>query len=252
MKVLALDTCFGAVSVALTWVAPGCEPMQRVAYEERTAGHAERLMPMVAEVMEQGRKAGGPAFAELDRIAVTMGPGTFTGVRTGIAAARSLALSAAVPVCGASTLAVMAVRAAASAFAAGPAGKLAVAVDARRGEVYLECFDAGTSTSTSAALQSLSAPAVLPLDEALYALESLAGGAWIVAGSGAPLLAAAAAAGDQRHAALRIEAILPSLEPRASELAAMAAALPVLETVRPLYLRPPDARPQKGNILPRA
>lgn len=250
MKVLALDTCFGAVSVALTWVAPGCEPMQRVAYEERTAGHAEQLMPMVAEVMEQGRKAGGPAFAELDRIAVTMGPGTFTGVRTGIAAARALALSAAVPVCGASTLAVMAVRAAASAFAAGPAGKLAVAVDARRGEVYLECFDAGTSTS--AALQSLSAPAVLPLDEALDALESLAGGAWIVAGSGAPLLAAAAAVGDQRHAALRIEAILPSLEPRASELAAMAAALPVLETVRPLYLRPPDARPQKGYILPRA
>ena len=89
MNVLAIDTCLGAVSVAVRWRDAGGEWRMRDAYEARTAGHAERLMPMTKEVMG----AAGLAFSDLQHIAVTVGPGSFTGVRAGVAAARGLALA---------------------------------------------------------------------------------------------------------------------------------------------------------------
>ena len=92
MNVLAFDTCLGAVSVAVRWQGPGGDWLTRHAHEARERGHAERLMPMIAEVMEDA----GLAFSDLDRIAVTVGPGTFTGVRVGVAAARGLALASGV------------------------------------------------------------------------------------------------------------------------------------------------------------
>ena len=104
MNVLAFDTCLGAVSVAVRWQGPGGDWLTRHAHEARERGHAERLIPMMAEVMEEA----GLAFSDLHRIAVTVGPGTFTGVRVGVAAARGLALASGVAVVGTTTLAVMA------------------------------------------------------------------------------------------------------------------------------------------------
>src|SRR6202049_1267733 len=127
MNVLAFDTCLGAVSVAVRWQGPAGDWLTRHAHEARERGHAERLMPMMAEVMDEAELA----FSDLDRIAVTVGPGTFTGVRVGVAAARGLALASGAALVGATTLAVMAHQAS---ELLGPARRgeraLAVAVDA--------------------------------------------------------------------------------------------------------------------------
>lgn len=240
MNVLALDSCFGAVSVAVAWLRDRDVPgrVVRERYEVLATGHAERLMPMIAEVMEEAQLEGGPGFAALDRIAVTTGPGTFTGVRTGIAAARALALATGKPVCGASSLVVM-MRRVAMELDQRRQQRVAIAVDARRGEVYLQCFE-------GVGARALSGPQLLPIARAVTLLETF-GRAWIAAGSGGSLLAAAA---DQLE--LEVDAVFPALEPHASDLAHMADELPVLSTVTPLYLRPPDAKPQMSKILPRA
>ncbi|NJO33683.1 MAG: tRNA (adenosine(37)-N6)-threonylcarbamoyltransferase complex dimerization subunit type 1 TsaB [Rhodospirillales bacterium] len=129
MNVLAFDTCLGAVSAAVRWRSAQGEWLLHEAYEECSTGHAERLFPMIAAVMD----GAGLALSAIDRIAVTLGPGTFTGVRVGVAAARAFALTPGRTVVGATSLVVMAHRAN---LLIGPerAGRpLAVAVDARRG-----------------------------------------------------------------------------------------------------------------------
>ncbi len=91
-------------------------------------GHAEALMPLIARVMEQA----AISFAALDRIAVTVGPGSFTGLRVGIAAARGIALAAGKPVVGLTTLAALA----APYIAADDTTPVAAAIDARHRHVY--------------------------------------------------------------------------------------------------------------------
>src|SRR5262249_44399584 len=104
MKILAFDSSLGALSVAVRWRGDDGAWLLREAQEVRARGHAERLMPMICERMAEA----GLSFGELDRIAVTIGPGGFTGVRVGVAAARALALATGVPTVAASSLAVMA------------------------------------------------------------------------------------------------------------------------------------------------
>jgi tRNA threonylcarbamoyladenosine biosynthesis protein TsaB len=222
MNILAFDTCFGAVSVAVRWLDAGGEEQLREAYEERTTGHAERLFPMIAEVMD---RAGLP-FAAIDRIAVTLGPGTFTGVRVGIAAARALALALGKPVVGVTSLAAMALRA--EALLADPLGsrRLIVAVDARRGMLYVQCFTAGGRETGEALL--------LAPEEA--ALGVGAEGAAVVGSGAAALAAAVRALGGDVHASL------PGLQPHARVLAEMASGLEPIAPLKPLYLRAPDAK----------
>jgi len=138
MNVLAFDTCLGAVSAAVRWHADDGWQL-REAYKPRSTGHAERLMPMIAEVME----GGGVAFSTIDRIAVTVGPGGFTSVRIGVAAARALALATGKPVVGTTSLAVVAHRA--EDMLGEPLGErqIMVAVDAGRGAYYVQTFAAG-------------------------------------------------------------------------------------------------------------
>jgi len=233
MNILAFDTCFDACSVCVARRRQGDVVELAGAIELFETGHAERLVPMIGEVMQQGRLA----FEDLDRIAVTVGPGTFTGTRIGIAAARGLALTTKADVVGASSLAVMA-RVAARKLGPRPKDEaLAVAVDARRGEVYVQLFGAGGRDERSR-------PLLLPVEEAA----GLGGGGpLLVVGSGAPAVAAAAAGNGRR-----VEVQLANLLPEAGALAALAADMaPADRALAPLYLRAPDAKPQAGKAVAR-
>lgn len=233
MNILAFDTCFDACSVAVAHMRDGGVEELASALERFEAGHAERLVPMIGEVMERA----GVEFRDLDRLAVTVGPGTFTGTRIGIAAARGLALATGLGVVGTSSLAVMA-EVAACELGARPAEEdLAVAVDVRRGEVYVQLFAAGGRAARSA-------PMLLPVGEAAR----LGRGALLVVGSGAEKVAGIAASRG-RQAVARLASLLPE----ASALAQIAAGLvPAKEPLQPLYLRPADAKPQGGKAIARA
>src|SRR3981189_3875837 len=98
-------------------------------------GHAEALMPLIAAVMS----AAGTEFAALDRIAVTVGPGSFTGLRVGVSAARGIAVAAGKPAVGLTTLAAFA----APYIAVDDVTPLVAAIDARNDQVYMQMFGAG-------------------------------------------------------------------------------------------------------------
>ncbi|MGJ0557688.1 tRNA (adenosine(37)-N6)-threonylcarbamoyltransferase complex dimerization subunit type 1 TsaB [Methylocystis sp.] len=233
MNILAFDTCFDACSVCVAQQRAGAVVELASTIEFFETGHAERLVPMIGEAMH----AAGMAFESLDRITVTVGPGTFTGTRIGIAAARGLALATQTPVAGASSLAVMAEVAVRRLGMGVPGELLAVAVDARRGEVYVQLFGTG-------GLDARSPPLLLAVEDAA----GLGGSALLVlVGSGA---AAVAAAAQSMGRAARAE--LAALLPDACALAAMAPAIAPSEgALGPLYLRPPDAKPQAGKAIAR-
>ena len=211
MNVLALDTALEACSVAV--LRDGEPPVMR--REGMARGHQERLAPMVAETMAEARLA----FAALDRIAVTVGPGSFTGLRVGLAFAKALSLALDIPCIGVGTLEALA--ASTPGWAAEP---LFLAVlDARRAHVYLQAFAHGAP---------LTEPANLSIAEALALSEQLGGGPWTPkAGSGAALLAPQA---PPAGAPIQVDPIA---------LARLAAARPAhLGRPHPVYLRAPDAR----------
>ena len=138
-------------------------------------------MPLIARVMDRA----GLEFAALDRIAVTTGPGSFTGLRVGIAAARGIALAAGKPAIGLSTLAAFA----APLVAADDTLPVVVAIDARHDHVYLQVFGPGGRT--------IVAPRLATLREALRAAAT---GAPRLVGTAAEMLAAAWPAGERRAA----------------------------------------------------
>ena len=151
MRVLAIDTALGACSAAVLdtnlggIVARESLPMLR--------GHAEALMPrsIAASWPRRARRS------HLDRMVVTSGPGSFTGLRVGIAAARGIALATNKPAVGIST----AVRYAAPYLADDDTAPVVAAIDARHGHVYLQVFAAGGRTITG--------PRLAPLNEAVRA-----------------------------------------------------------------------------------
>ncbi|MEX1061009.1 MAG: tRNA (adenosine(37)-N6)-threonylcarbamoyltransferase complex dimerization subunit type 1 TsaB [Methyloceanibacter sp.] len=229
MNILALDTSMGACSAAV--LRSGGASRRLFARQETMArGHAEALMPMVADIMEEA----GLRSAELNLIAATLGPGSFTGVRIAIAAARGLALVTHAKLFGIDSLTVMAKVALASGVLG--FGPFAVAVDARRGMLYFGLYDE--------AGKKLDGPLLIAPDEAIGLLPS---GLRVAAGSGARLLAEAG--GRRGHP---IEAKLAELQPSAEALAEIAfASGETVPTLRPLYLRPPDAKPQMPAVLRR-
>ncbi len=231
MDILALDTSMGACGAA---VLRTDATLRRVfAREQRMArGHAEALMPMVAEVMAEA----GLDFAALDLIAATLGPGSFTGVRIAIAAARGLALVTTAKLWGTDSLTVMAKAALASGAIAPGAGPFAVAVDARASMLYFGLYDnVGARLEGPLLVSADDAAALLPPDLTLA-----------VGSAGAELAAAA------RASQCEVEALLPDLEPCAVALAELGSeALDRMPTLHPLYLRPPDAKPQAAAALAR-
>ena len=234
MNILAFDTCLGACSAAVGVAAGGALENVESLYEEMPSGQAERLMPMIDAAM----RAAGIGFAALDRIAVTTGPGTFTGTRIGIAAARALALATGASVVGMSTLELMGMEAA-HAIGRQRAGRnLAVTVDAHRGQVYAQLF--GTVGEAPC-----SPPQLLTIAEAADLARATP---TVFAGSGAAAVAAAASAAGHRA-----EAVLPEFQPNAAYLLLAAQSRqPTSSPLRPLYLRPADAKPQAGKALARS
>ena len=202
-------------------------------------GQSERLMPMVREVLSEA----GADFPDLDLLAVTTGPGAFTGLRIGLAAARGMALAGDLACFGVTTL---------DAVAAGVSeterqkANVLVVLDSKRAEVYAQAFRSD--------LRPLSeAQALMPADlAALMANGEGDADRVLVAGDGA----------GQVIQALKdkgIEAVLSTAPgvPDAATVAAIAAERwssdQPAEPLRPLYLRPPDAKASKngGRIRPR-
>jgi tRNA threonylcarbamoyladenosine biosynthesis protein TsaB len=220
MNILALDTSMGACSAAVLRT-DGAAQTLFARQEAMARGHAEALMPMVAAVMAE---VALPS-AELDLIAATTGPGSFTGVRIAIAAARGLALATRAKLFGSDSLTVMA-KAAAEALGGRP---FAVAVDARRGMIYFGLYNG--------AARKLAGPLLLAPDDAA---KQLPVGCHVAVGSGAVSLAEAAS-----PLGVSVTASLAELQPSAAMLAALAHERgETSPTLRPLYMRPPDAKPQ--------
>jgi len=212
-RILAIDTTFGACSAA---VLQG-EAVLAKRFEVMARGHAEALAPMVEAVMAEA----GTTFAQLDRLAVSTGPGSFTGQRVGLAFMRGLRVALNIPLIGITSLAAMAEQARAQSTL-----EVAAAVhDAKRGEVYLE-----TTAGPAATLMSVTEAETL-----LAPLISLA-----LAGTGAVLVAAACPSAF----------ILPILAPDAVWVGRLAAKAPIAGVPRPLYLRAPDAKLPGAAKLP--
>lgn len=232
MNVLAIDTCLGALSVGIGRDHPDGRYCVSEHYEERATGHAERLVPMIACELARA----GIGYRDLTRVAVTLGPGTFTGVRTGIAVARALRLSAGVELVGTSSLAVMAHRIFEIAEGSEIGLPVMIAVDAKRDRLYAQLFGSG-------ALDPLSPPSEMTAEEAAeIALQHDAR----VAGTGARLVEAAA----RGRGAPAI--VCDALQPHAGDLVWLAQSLTPLDDVAPIYIRPPDAKPQEAKRLARA
>lgn len=144
MLILAFDTCMAAVSVAV-WRDGATLAAAREVMEQ---GQAEALIPLVEKVMG----AAHVAYAELDRIAVTVGPGSFTGVRVGLAAARGLGMAAGKPVIGVTTTEVLA----AQIFTdrAGRQGRVLVAIDTKRGDFYAQRFEGARAVDEIAVISA--------------------------------------------------------------------------------------------------
>lgn len=221
--VLALDAAGAACSAAL-WRDGN---LSGHCFAEMARGHAEALMGMVEAALD------GDGLDTVDAIAVTTGPGTYTGLRIAIAAARGLALAAELPCLGVTSTEVIA----ASARDAGVEGPLAVVLETKREDFYLETFPGSDGP------QALCGP------DALARIIAL--------GEGRPELAVTLAGdaasrlleGVQRDGAtrLRLCSVILADAAVAAKLAArrivadpsvLAAGPP-----RPLYLRPPDATP---------
>ena len=200
--ILAIDTSAGQCAVALTGNAPVVE---RAAMHR---GHAEALFPMIDSVLARG----GVAFGDLARIAVCTGPGSFTGVRIGVGAARGLALALGIPASGVSRF---------EALAAQAGAPVAVCLAGRGNTMYVQCFEAeGRPAGEPRMIGAEALAAAIPAAISRFA-------------------------GDAAYLAAGDSALLPDGLPDPAVIARLAAARPPAESPRPLYLRGADAAPPR-------
>lgn len=219
MRILAIDTALGALSAAvLDQAAPEPLAAERILMQR---GHAEALVPLIERIAAQA--AGG--LASVDRIAVTVGPGSFTGIRVGIAAARALGLALGIPVVGVSTLAALATP-----LVLNMGNEvIAAALDARHGHIYVQAFGPGGRTVLS--------PRLSPIRDAARALGA---GPFRFTGSGAPMMAL-----EAWSMGLKAEVVGELIAPDIAVIARLGSfAEPESAPPRPLYLKMPDATPQ--------
>ncbi len=210
MIVLAIDTCLAACSAAVVEgdrvLASASEPMLR--------GHQERLAPLTREVM----RAAGLDFGAIDRIGVTVGPGSFTGLRVGLAFAKGLALALDRPGVGVGSLDALAAALATDGFRA-------ALIDAGRGRLFVQIFEGETAVGAPDSLEIATAAARLA--------ELVQSGDVTLTGPGAALLSGVAPRAR----------IIDQPAPSPVVVAKVAARAPIVPP-RPLYLRAPDAKPK--------
>ena len=226
MNLLAIDCATNACSAAL-WLGDEPGPARHALMRR---GHGEALMPMVAEVLDEA----GLRFDGLQAIAVTTGPGAFTGIRIGLSAARGFALAAGLPLVGVTTLEAVAA-------AQDSVGRpLLVALDSKRDDIYVQLFGPdGDPLSEPLSLLPEEVETILPAAQTV------------------------ALAGDMADTVLRALADrTPPLTrrtgpdlPDAAVVARIAArrfaSEPVTADAAPptaLYLRPPDAVPKARRV----
>jgi tRNA threonylcarbamoyladenosine biosynthesis protein TsaB len=227
MRILAIDTSCGAASVAV--VEGGLVEPLAVLSRPMTRGHAEALAPMVEEAM-RGVEGG---FPSLGRIAVAVGPGSFTGIRVGLAMARAMGVALAIPVVGVSTLAALA----APLLSEPKGGIIAAAIDARHGSVYFQLFEASG--------RPLGPPRC---DAARECVRAIGAGPARLSGDAAAILADAA-----YRAGLPYDLDAARDAPDIVALARMGLALdPSVSPARPIYVKPPDARANPAESVARA
>jgi tRNA threonylcarbamoyladenosine biosynthesis protein TsaB len=218
MYVLALDTALAACSVAVFdtrhgVLASASVPMRR--------GHAEALLPSIDQIMDDA----GVAFADLDRVAVTVGPGSFTGLRVGVSAARGIALAARKPAVGITTLAAFA----APALILAQGTPVLAVIDARHGQFYVQSFgDGGAPEARMASLPEIVELASAPIR---------------ITGNCTDLAVAAWPRGKPSHVAIDA-----SDAPDVGWVARLGATASLDDAPKPFYLRAADARPQAPQL----
>ncbi len=221
MKILGIDTSLGAASACLFDSAVNEVLARETVWIDR--GHDQAIIPLLDRVVAQG---GGRQ--SIERVAVTVGPGSFTGIRVGISAARAVGLAIGVPVVGVSSL---------SAFIAPimidwSDGVAAAAIDARHGRIYVAAFAGGTS---------IIPPRIAAPREAVRAMGS---GPLRLAGSGAAALAI-----EAWSMGVAAELVSDAKAPDVAFVARLgAAADPASAPPRPLYLKAPDVTPSAAAI----
>jgi tRNA threonylcarbamoyladenosine biosynthesis protein TsaB len=219
MTLLAIDTSANLCAVCV-W--EGDAAIARITQDIGT-GHAELLMGMVDDVLAQA----GKTYADLTRIGVVIGPGSFTGVRVGVSTARGLALALSISALGVTTLEGLAHEA----RALHPGRPVLAVIDARREQLYSALYDRNGSL--------IAEPAVLDAQ----ATAARAGDAEpILTGSGSTALSALLP---------NSEIIACNATASVETYARLAAAMPASsEKPKPLYLRGADAKPQASFVLP--
>jgi tRNA threonylcarbamoyladenosine biosynthesis protein TsaB len=224
VRVLSIDTSLAACSVALLDteqdVVLSCDSM------DMERGHAEAVVPMIRRVL-----VSHAALADLDRFVVTTGPGSFTGIRVGLSAARGLALATGIPLIGITTLQALA----APALAVDDGRAVGAAIDARHGRVFFQLFSPNGRGMVPARLLT-----------AKDAARAAGASPLRLVGNGAPLVAAAS--GDVVH-----EVDATAVVPDATWLARLGSVSALPERPpRPVYLRGADAKPQTAGRVARA
>ncbi len=225
MKILAIDTSLGAASACLFDSVANEVLARETLWLDR--GHDQAIIPLIDRIVAQG---GGRA--SVDRVAVTVGPGSFTGIRVGISAARAIGLATGAPVVGVSTL---------SAYIAPimldrTDGVAAAAVDARHGRIFVAAFAGG---------MPIIPPRIAAPREAVRAMGS---GPLRLAGSGAAALAI-----EAWSMGVSAELISDAKAPDIAIVARLgAAADPPSAPPKPLYLKAPDVTPSPSAAIPAA
>ena len=222
MNVLAIDTA-ASFCAACIFDAAADQVLASISIDIGK-GHVEELMPVVAAVLE----TAGCKYADLKKIAVSTGPGSFTGVRVGVAAARGFALALQIPAVGVSTLEAIA----AEARRRRPNRPVLVGLDARREEIHLAVLDETGEYIVDPRIATLSRAVSIARETGA-----------VLAGTAVPALSGAAASPFDIGPVSATASI--------QTIARLGAFAEPRDLPKPMYLRPPDAKPQIGFAVER-